>query len=432
MTQPPTSEVVLDPGVISGILDEVDSARAELIEITQSLVRIPSETPPSDTRAVAQAAAGHLPTLDNVRVSFHPSENPVENLVAVAKANKPGKRLVLNGHLDTYPAGDKGGWSDDPFSGAMREGKIFGRGSADMKGGIACSLLAFRLLAQNPHLWAGTLVLALAGDEESMGTLGSQFLLDNVPDARGDAMLCGDVGSPLVPRVGEKGMIWIDVFATGKPAHGAHVHRGINAIDLLRTALDALSQLPDYPVQTPDEVARAIAEAKAVSEPLGGSGEASVLQRVTVNFGRIAGGQTANLVADKAEVNADIRIPLGVSVAEVEAEIHRLLTAINGVQFEITRRYEATWTSTDDPIVDAIKDACYEVLGQRPSVNMRVGASDARLFRAAGIPTVVCGLTPHNLGGPDEFVEINELVSLAKIHTLAALNFLASNQEAGS
>ncbi len=416
----------IQPSVISEILAEIDNASTELIEITQDLVRIPSETPPGDTRAVARAAAKHLSSLNNISVSFHPSEPPVQNVIAVAKANKPGKRLILNGHLDTYPAGDKSNWSVDPFSGAMRDGKIFGRGSADMKGGIACSLLAFKLLSQKPSLWAGELVLALAGDEESMGTLGTQFLLETVPEAWGDAMLCGDVGSPLVPRVGEKGMIWIDVFASGKAAHGAHVHRGVNAIDVLRAAMDALSQLSDHPVHTPDDVARVIAEAAPVSETMGGDGEASVLRRITVNFGRISGGQTANLVPDKAELNADIRIPLGVSVAEVEAEIHRLLTAIDGVQFEITRRYEATWTPVDDPIVRAIKEACYKVLGQQPSVNMRVGASDARLYRAAGIPTVVCGLTPHNLGAPDEFVEVDELVALAKIHTLAAVNFLAS------
>jgi len=95
------------------------------------------------------------------------------------------------------------------------------------------------------------------------------------------------------------------------------------------------------------------------------------------------------------------------------------------IHFRITRRYEPTWTTPDDPIVSAVIHACHDVLQRQPAINMRVGASDARLFRAAGIPTVVCGLTPHNLGGPDEYVCIDELITVAKIHTLAALNFLA-------
>ena len=409
------------------ILESIDNARDALIEITQRLVRIPSETPPSDTRETVRAVIEYLPTAGNVEVSCYSSEAPIDNLVAVAKAAKPGQRLILNGHLDTYPAGHRDTWSDDPFSGLMRDGKIFGRGSADMKGGIACSLLVFKLLAQNRHLWAGELVLTLAGDEESMGSLGSQFLLDTVPAARGDAMLCGDVGAPLVPRIGEKGMIWIDVFAVGKPAHGAHVHRGVNAIDALRDAMDALSRLSDYPIATPDDVARVIDEAKEISEPLGGDGEADVLQRITVNFGRIAGGLTANLVADQAEVNADIRLPMGVSVAEIEAEIGQLLDPLPSIKFQITRRYEPSWTAPDDPIVGAVVKACQEVLGRQPAVNMRVGASDARLYRAAGVPTVVCGLTPHNLGGPNEYVSIDELVTVAKIHAHAALSFLAKD-----
>ena len=425
MSLPSTSVAArLSPELIA-ILDDVEAARPDLIEITQRLVRIPSETPPSDTRDVAQAVADRLSGLDHVAVSFHPSEPPIENLVARVTADRPGKRLILNGHLDTYPCGDRGAWSDDPFSGAMRDGRIYGRGSADMKGGVACLMTVFKLLAEHRHLWTGELVLTLAGDEESMGRLGSQFLLDMVPEASGDAVLNADVGSPLVPRIGEKGMIWIDVFAAGKPAHGAHVHRGSNAIDTLRRAMDALTALSDYKVETPAEVASVIEAAKAVSEPLGGEGEADTLRRVTVNLGRVAGGQSANLVAESAEFSADIRIPLGVSVAEIEAEINRLLSPLDDVRFQVTRRYEPTWTGPGDPIVDAAMWGCRTVLGNAAVMNVRVGASDARLFRAAGIPTVVCGLTPHNLGGPDEFVEIAELVDVTKIHLLSALRFLS-------
>jgi len=403
------------------LVTETENSREQLIAITQQLVRIPSVTPPSDTRKIAKAVSELLIKRDNVNVSFHHKEPIIENLVAVARADKPGKRLILNGHLDTYPTGDSDTWQDDPFSGVLKDGRIYGRGSADMKGGIACALVTFNLLANNPGLWSGEVVLALVGDEESMGVLGSQFLLDNVPEARGDAMLCGDVGSPMVP--------WIDIFATGKSAHGAHVHRGVNAIDRLRKAMDALDRLSDLVITTPDNVATVIQNAQSISEPLSGVGEAEVLKKVTVNFGRIEGGVTANLVADQAEVNADIRIPMGCSVQTVEIEIKKNLTSIPGIQFEITRRYEPSWTQKDDPIVVAVLNACQVVLdSQTPVVNMRVGASDARLYRAADIPTVVCGLTPYNLGGPDEFVDIDELVIAAKIHTLAALNFLASTE----
>ena len=407
------------------LLQLIDASRDELIKTTSSFVRIPSETPPSDTQAMAEMVAGILAPLAHVATNIHISEPPIANIVGIVRAETPGKRLIFNGHLDTYPIGDPASWQENPFSGAVRDGKLFGRGSGDMKGGIAGALVAFKILAQHRYAWAGELALALAGDEESMGRLGTQYLIDTVPEACGDAMLCADVGSPLVPRIGEKGMIWIDVIAVGKPAHGAHVHRGVNAIDTLRSAMDALATLNDYPVTTPEEIARTIAAAKSVSEPLGGDGEADILQRVTINFGRIEGGQTANLVADRAVVNADIRLPMGVTVDEIEGKIGRLLSPIDGVSFDITRRYEPSWTSPQDPIVDAVLRACEHVLGKSPSINMRVGASDARLYRAAAIPTVVCGLTPHNLGGPDEYAVLDELVDVAKIQLLTALNFLS-------
>ncbi|MDE0112643.1 MAG: M20/M25/M40 family metallo-hydrolase [Albidovulum sp.] len=415
----------LNPALVSQVLKDVDDSRDQIVEMTRMLVRMPTESPKSDTTAAVRLVKDELGGRSGIEITIHTAREPIRNLVAKVRATTPGKRLILNGHLDTYPAGDHDTWTDGPFSGSVRGGRLFGRGASDMKGGVACLIHAFRTLAEMRDMWAGEVCLTLAGDEETMGVLGSQFLLDTSGDARGDAMLNADVSSPTVPRIGEKGMIWIDVFAKGKPAHGAHVHNGENAIDALRIAMSALSGLSSLDVTPPGEVARAIERARPVSEPIGGDGEAEVLKSLTVNFGRIAGGRSANLVPDRAEANADIRLPMGVTVDEVESEISRLLDPLPGIRFEIVRRYEPTWTPPQEPIVTATVDACRRVLGSVPSVNMRVGASDARLYRAAGIPSVVCGLTPHNLGGPDEYVEIEELGDVAKIHLLSALNFLA-------
>lgn len=401
--------------------------RADWIaDLTSRLVRIPSENPPGDTRALVAFVRRVLAdTLPEAAVSVHRAAAPIDNVVAVLRGRTTGRRLVFNGHLDTYPAGDPSRWTYPPFSGKRIGGRIYGRGAADMKGGIACSLAAMRALAENRDLWCGELILALAGDEESMGVLGSQHLLDSVEAARGDAMICGDVGSPRVPRFGEKGMIWIDVHATGVPAHGAHVHRGVNAIDRLCAAMAALASLRGHPVATPPRVDAAIEAARAVSEPLGGDGEGRVLRQVSVNFGRIEGGVATNLVADSASLAADLRIPVGVGVAELESKIEELLGPLPGIDFEIRRRYEASWTDPEHPVVAATVAACERVVGAPVARNMRVGASDARLYRAAGVPSVVCGLTPHNLGGPDEYAEVAELLSLAGIHALAAAAFLA-------
>ena len=141
-----------------------------------------------------------------------------------------------------------------PLGGVLKDGKLYGRGVCDMKGGMACSLLAASLLAEHRDAWSGEIVLTLAGDEENMGSLGTGWMMEHVPHAKGDANICGDVGSPKVVRFGEKGLMWVEVEATGSPAHGAHVHRGTNAIDRLRTALDRLKDLEDVPFQAPPVV----------------------------------------------------------------------------------------------------------------------------------------------------------------------------------
>ncbi len=103
------------------------------------------------------------------------------------------------------------------LGGVLKDGKLYGRGVSDMKGGLACSLLAAKLLAENRDAWSGEIVLTLAGDEENMGSLGTGYMMDHVPHARGDANICGDVGSPKVVRFGEKGLMWVEVEATGFP-----------------------------------------------------------------------------------------------------------------------------------------------------------------------------------------------------------------------
>ena len=171
-------------------------------------------------------------------------------------------------------------------------------------------------------------------------------------------------------------------------------------------------------------MAEAIAAAKPVSETLGGAGEAEVLGSVTVNLGRIEGGSSPNLVPAMAEAALDIRLPAGMSVAAAEAALAAALVGHTGVTFEVLRRFEPTVTEPAAEVVQRVRTAAERVLGRAPELNMRVGGSDARLFRRAGIPTVVYGPTPFNMGGVDEYVLLEDLEVVARVHALAAFEFL--------
>lgn len=399
------------------------SRRAQVADLALRLVAVPSPNPPGDTRAVAEAAAALLRgAIPGIEIELHAASDIVTNLVARVHGAGPGRRVVLNGHLDTYPIGDASAWTADP-AGELCGDRLYGRGGADMKGGIAASMAALAALAGCCAHWRGEAVLTLAGDEETMGPLGTRWLMDRVPHAVGDAVIIGDAGSPRVLRFGEKGFLWVEIEAAGLAAHGAHVHLGDNAIDRLRAALDRLSTLRDLEVRAPEVVSAAIARSRAISEALAGAGEAEVLGRVTVNLGRIGGGTSSNLVPAVADAGVDVRLPVGVSAADAEAALARAL-GLPGITHRVLRRFEPNYTDPGCELVRRCAAVAEEVTGAAVAVNMRVGGSDARWFRDAGLPTVVYGPTPHGMGGPDEWVSLDELDQVARVHALTAFDLL--------
>jgi succinyl-diaminopimelate desuccinylase len=399
-----------------------DSVAALCVE----LIRIPSENPPGDTAGLATLIASKLAANPAISVRRIVGQAPAVNLIAKLAANQPGRRLVMNGHLDTFPAGKRAGWTVDPFGGAIRDASIYGRGAADMKAGIAAAVSTALLIAEHRHALAGELVLTLAGDEETGGEWGTQYLLAKEPDAVGDAMINGDAGSPDVLRFGEKGQLWIEIEARGKSHHGAHVHLGDNAIETLAGALTRLLELRGLACPIPDAIRSAIRAAGLRSELVSGSGETDALQTVTVNLGTIEGGTSVNLIPDCAVARVDIRFPPGLGVSDIVAEIDRLIGGLRNVGVKVLSSSEPNWTDPDHEIVVRTMANAAAFLGTPPVRNMRLGFSDSRFYRYKAVPSVVYGPVPHNMGGPDEHVTLADLRAVFYVHAMTAFDYLAS------
>lgn len=400
----------------------MDIDPASIVRDADALMRADSSNPPGDCRAAADAAEAILRAVPGASVTRHDFDAPNANVVAVLHGAGPGRALLLNGHLDTYGVGNPAAWSVPPLEATVRNGMLYGRGAADMKGGIAAMIAAFRAMAARRDAWRGRLVLALGADEETMGVRGTQHLLQTVPACQADACLIADAGSPRVARFGEKGMLWVRLTATGRPAHGAHVHLGDNAAARMVHAVRQALAVAGPPATADAALVEAVHRAAPVSEPEAGAGETATLLNVTVNLGRISGGALVNLVADRAEADLDIRVPYGTTTHAVEAA----LRAIPGVEMRVLVRWEPSATPPASEIVCLVQDAGEAVLGSRPVATMRVGASDARLTRAAGIPTVVYGPAPRNMGGADEHVALDDLLAVARVHAMVAERFLAA------
>ena len=403
----------------SRLAARVESRSGTLVDLCRSPVRIDSIDPPGDTTAVFEAIEAVLVATAGIEHRRVVGRAPAVNLVARVRGAGPGRRLVLNGHLDTFPIGEAR-WSHPPLGADLEDGRIYGRGACDMKAGVAALVLAFVTLAEFRDAWSGEVVLALVGDEETGGRWGTQYLLANVEEAVGDAMLNADTGSPRVVRVGEKGNVWVELEATGVANHAAHVHLGRNAVE----ALGAVRALAALAPSLPAAVERTIAEAKAVSEVESGEGEAETLRRITVNTGRIEGGIGVNTIPDRARALCDIRIPPGVTVDRVRAELASAIDPLPDVSWRILQCTEPSWTDPEEAIVRAVRENAAAVTGREVVVNLQAGFSDARFYRHAGVPSVVYGVGAHHMGGADEYATVEDLKAVFAVHTLARFDYL--------
>ncbi len=389
-----------------------------------SLISIPSENPPGDTTALADYVQSFLTAIPGMQVQRVIGRAPAVNIIARLQGSKPGPRLLFNGHLDTFPAGESTAWRASPFSADVEEGRMYGRGACDMKAGLAAAMLAAKLLAQEQQTLSGELVLTFVSDEETGGTWGTQYVLAQIPEARGDAMLSADAGSPRVVRFGEKGQLWLELTASGVANHGAHVHLGDNAIVHLMAALQALKGLESTPCPIPEDVLQAMREAQPVSERISGTGEFATLSHLTVNIGTISGGIAVNIIPDRAQARIDIRFPPGLQLEYVRHEITARLTSHKNVTWQELSSHEPNVTSPNEAIVQTVLRHARTGTAATVVANMRPGFSDSRFYRAAGIPSLVYGPAPNNMGGADEYVLLEDLRAVFRVHVLAAADYL--------
>jgi succinyl-diaminopimelate desuccinylase len=396
----------------------------ELVELCRQLIAAPSENPPGDTTAAA-AVVGRYLEQQGLGYRVVAPQTTMPNLVATVEGARPGPHLVFNGHLDTFPAGDQARWTTPPFRPDVRDGRIFGRGAADMKGGLASLIVAFATLATCRAQLGGRLTLTVVSDEETFGPWGSRYLLaHHRAEVLGDALIDAEPSSPWLVRCGEKGMLWFRVRTSGQGAHGGLPHRSRNAIRQLVAILRGLESLegrvePDSPA-----VRSVLDGARAETDRAFGDGTSDALTRVTVNFGLISGGLKVNVVAPEAWADVDVRVPLGMSLAELQGRIAELVAREGGAEIEYLNETPPSLSDPSHPLFRAIQDAAEQVCGVRPRLNVSAPGTDSRLWRQQGVPAAVYGPKPNNVGSADEFISVSDLLAVNRVHTLASFQFL--------
>jgi succinyl-diaminopimelate desuccinylase len=405
------------------LLDRIDRDQEALVGFLGQFVQVPSENPPGDTTKAAEFVAEFL-TKRGLPFRTIAPQKTMPNLVGTFQGGRPGKHLVLNGHMDVFPAGDPGLWERPPFSGDVAGGRIWGRGVTDMKAGTAASLFTFAYLHEMRDELCGRLTLTAVSDEETFGPWGARYLMEHHPEVHGDACLNGEPSTPGTVRFGEKGLLWFAVSTRTKGGHGAYFHASANAIDIMSRLLADLKALADIPVEVPARVREAFERARPGLDRYLGAGATDVIPRITVSFGTIRGGLKVNMIAADCQAEVDVRLPVGASRQAVEDRAREIVARYPEASYHFINYSEPAWTDPDHALIRYVRANAKAVRGEDPAPGISLGGTDARLWRQRGIPGVVYGPTPHNMGSPNEYVEISEFLDTVRVHVLSAYDYL--------
>lgn len=410
------------------VLAAVDDLAEEVVGFTSELVRIPTVNPPGEGYEECARLIGDRLGRSGFVVEYLPAEgrpehtrlHPRLNVVGTRAGAANGPVVHFNGHFDVVPAGE--GWTVDPFGGHVRDGKIWGRGTGDMKAGLAAAIYAAEALRRAGVETAGALEVSGTVDEESGGFAGVAFLAETGRISRGrtDYVI---IPEPLgVDRIciGHRGVWWFEVELRGRIAHGSMPFLGVSAIDHMAALLEAVrTQL--QPALAARQTAMPVVPAEA--------------RRATLNVNAVVGGQAADgiqtpCVADRCRAVFDRRFlieeDLEGAQTEMETLLETLAARIPGFQYEVKDLMIVHPVRTPDgsPLVAALGRAIAHVRGREAALVASPGTYDQKhVARIAGVEHCVAyGPGVLELAHqPDECCGVEDLVDSTKVLALAAL-----------
>ncbi len=312
---------------------------------------------------------------------------------------------------------------DQTLFAAQVKRSVYGRGACDMKAGITASVYAYAALHDLVGELRGKATLTVVSDEESGGRLGSGWIVENVPEATGDCCINGEPSSPYTLRFGEKGILWLNVKISVPGGHGAYTHLSPNPVKIAAKMITELEALTNIPVPYPADLAKAIKEGRDAAERALGPGGADVMSRVSVNIGTIRGGLKVNMIPRECVFEVDLRLPPGVSKEDVMPHVERIAARYPEATVEVARYDGPLWSPPDGEMAGIIRGNA-RLLGVDPKPIVSLGGSDLKFWRERGVPSYYYGPTNHGMGTVDEYVEVEELIHIAKVHLLSAYEYL--------
>lgn len=384
--------------MIKKLFDEIN--KTDIAQILSDLVEIPSY---ESEQKIAEYIESRLKKL-NVISEWTEVEPNRQNLIATIGDGE--KSLVINSHTDTVPPGNIENWNTHPLKLTKKGDFLFGLGSCDAKGSLVSMLTAFEILARDPSLLNGRLIFQAVSCEE---TRGRGSLAEANRGIKADA---GIIGEPteLVPMIGHKGGLVLEVMAKGKPAHASSPKEGINAISNMAKIINSLDILAD--------------DISKRSDQLFGNPSLAVTQ--------IKGGRATNIIPDECSITIDRRLIPGETTEIAHDEITSVINSLKKdnpdlvVSMEEKIGINPCRIDANEPIVKTVRDSIYEVTGINQEITGFKACCDMWcLTEKAHIPALILGPGKLSMAHKvNEYINLSELYTATKIYTAIALNWL--------
>jgi succinyl-diaminopimelate desuccinylase len=418
---------------LDAALGEIEGRRDEIVALARDLIRFPTVNPPGEAyRPCAEFLGDRLKRrgfdVTYVRAEGTPGDNdkyPRINVVGRREGSRPGPCVHFNGHLDVVQTG--AGWTVDPFEGVVRDGKLYGRGACDMKGGVAAAVVAVEALIDSGMELPGALEISGTVDEESGGYGGVAYLAERgfFSKPRVDHVI---IPEPLnVDRVciGHRGVWWAEIETLGRQAHGSMPFLGDSAIRHMSAVLEKFEH-ELYP-----QLAARHSDMPVVPDGA---------RQSTMNINSVHGGQAeafeglpAPCVADSCRIVIDRRFLIEESLASVQGEMKSLLDGLArdriGFRYKMRELFhvEPVMADRNGPVASATVKAIRQVLGRDAKIVCSPGTYDQKHVDRIGRLKDCIAYGPGVLDlahQPDEWVGIQDMVDSAKVMARAAMDLL--------
>lgn len=404
----------------------------ELIEVLSKLVSINTAVPPGENydecanflATYLEKLAAHVEmvqvppeSLPHHSLTGKPLSRP--NVIAEITGSENGPVLHFNGHYDVVPAG--GDWTFDPYGPEVKGGRLYGRGSADMKSGITAALVAAKALKLENVNLAGTISFSFVPDEETDGPAGTKFLTEQ-KRVQADYCIVGEPSGGTDFFNGHKGCVWLEVTTYGKPAHASSPWKGINAFDkMVKVVQEINTRIKPGLLHQEDIELDTSTASKTGAIALGG---------------KVATGDSPNVVPARCSMTIDRRLAPGEDMQKVLGDFSSILESLKkddpkfDADIKVLSQYRACVTPIESRLVNVLWDSLKSVTGKPPEISLMTAGCDMRFFHFMGIPTVIYG--PGDLSMAhrvNEYVEIGQLITGAQVYALTAMRLLGAQDD---